>query len=228
MKRLAIVLAAALLLGGCTATPIQSPESTSGADPSTMQDVCIDKVAIWAGISTSDVSGRDLSHENPSGEAWDFEGEYLGGTWRCGGPAGQPDPASVMVYPDAGPMQDIVDGGVPPQSPDAESDDPEDVLAALIAASPPASTACLSAMSALADTPYSASEATAEAAIAVTVEDCTTAAEYILAFKEYPAAWGVTDASYIDGSSALITILSACYNNDSAPMCVDAEANGLL
>lgn len=225
MKRSSVVLAAALLLGGCAAAPT---ELTREPDPSVMQAACIDKVAIWAHISTSDVSGRDVNDENPSGEAWDFEGEYPGGTWRCGGPAGQPDPVSVMVYPDAGPMQDIVDGGVPPQSPDAESDDPEAVLAALVAASEPASTACLRAMSALADTPYSASEATANAAIAVTVEDCTTAAEYVLAFKEYPAAWGVTDASYIDGSTALITVMSACFNDDSAPMCEDAKANGLL
>lgn len=193
-----------------------------------MLETCVAKVATWAGASESDVSGEYLADGNPSGLAWDFSGEYPGGSWRCGGPADQSDPTSVMVYPEAGSMQDIVDGGDPPVSGDVSSSDPAAVLAGLAAASGPPSESCLGAMSALADTPYSASEATVNAAVAATVEGCATAGEYILAFKAYPSAWGMTDASYIDGSAALITIQSACYGNGSAPACVDAEANGLL
>lgn len=227
MKHLAVVALATLALTGCVASP-EPVEAGQGQDPSIMLNVCVSKVATWAGSTTSEVSGDYLAGENPSGLAWDFSGTYPGGSWRCGGPSNQAEPTSVVVYPEAGSMQDIVDGGSPPVSSDASSGDPAAVLAGLVAASGAPSESCMSAMSSLADTPYSASEATVNAAVTASVEACTTVGEYILAFKAYPGAWGLTDASYIDGIAALITIQSACYGNDSAPACLDAEANGLL
>lgn len=61
---------------------------------------CTESVATWAGVDIARVTGRDVSHENPSGIAWDFRGSYPGGDWACGGPAHEHTPSSVMVYPD--------------------------------------------------------------------------------------------------------------------------------
>jgi hypothetical protein len=221
MKRVALVVLSAFALVGCAAS----------VQPSAMLDVCASKVATWAGVDASDVTGHDLNDENPSGAAWDFEGEYPGGSWKCGGPADQSDPASVMVFPEAGTAQDIVDGGTPPEAPETDSpakSNPTTILAELVSNSAAPSSSCLGAMSALAETSYSAPESVSDAAIALTVQSCATAGEYILAFKEFPAAWGMTDASFIDGSMALITIQSACYNNNNAATCTDATAHGVL
>lgn len=60
---------------------------------------CTDRVAEWAGVDPSDVSGASVSDENFSGTAWDFRGSYPTGDWACGGPVGERLPSSIMVYP---------------------------------------------------------------------------------------------------------------------------------
>lgn len=64
-----------------------------------MLSECTDRVAEWAGVDASDVSGASVSDENFSGTAWDFRGAYPSGEWACGGPAGERLPSSIMVYP---------------------------------------------------------------------------------------------------------------------------------
>lgn len=207
-----------------------SPEATEagGGDvaPSAMLGTCVERVATWAGVSESDVTGEDLSHQNPSGAAWDFRGDYPGGGWACGGPSGQAEPSTVMVYPSNGSAQEIVDGGMQ-ADPGDDLESPESVLAALESAATP-SAGCLAAMEALANTSYEATEDAQNAAVAATTEACASAGEYIVAFKEYPEAWGMSSATFIDGTAALITIQSACFMSTDAPMCLDAAANGLL
>lgn len=64
-----------------------------------MRDACTAAVSAWAETEVSTVSWEDVSDENYSGAAWDFRGSYPGGSWACGGAAGEVLPASVMVYP---------------------------------------------------------------------------------------------------------------------------------
>jgi hypothetical protein len=222
MKRLvtfAIASAACVVaMAGCSA-----PETT---ESDAMLNGCIDRIATWAGISSSEVTGADRNGENASGEAWDFEGEYTGGSWACGGAAGQAEPSTVMVYPETGAAQDIVSGGISTSGP-GESE-PVSVLAGLTDSSQPPSEGCLSGMRALAEMPFSASEGIQNAAVKTSVGACGTAGEYVRAIKAYPEAWGFVDASYIDGQTALNTIQAACSLDASAPVCVNASENGLL
>lgn len=205
-------------MAGCSA-----PETTKS--DATLNE-CIDRVATWADISSSEVTGVDRNDENASGAAWDFEGEYTGGSWACGGPAGQAEPTTVMVYPDAGAAQDIVRGDS--STPNSGKTEPVSVLAGLADSSLPPSEGCLSGMRALAEVPFSASEGIQNAAVTTSIGACATAGEYVRAIKMYPEAWGFVDASYIDGQTALNTIQAACSLDVSAPVCVDASANGLL
>lgn len=64
-----------------------------------MRDACTASVSEWANIEASAVSWEDVSHENYSDGSWDFRGSYPGGSWACGGAAGNEQPASVMVHP---------------------------------------------------------------------------------------------------------------------------------
>ena len=232
MKRFALALIALTVLA-LTACSAVTPKSDPSINSSVMLAACISKVAQWASISKSDVTGSEVNEktENPSGVAWDFNGTFSGGTWKCGGAAVEPIPASVMVYPNAGGIQDIVNGGSPPAgvaASDSTEADPVAILASLVEKSEAPSQTCLESMSALASTSPDATDTVSNAAVAATSQACQTAGEYILAYKKFPAAWGTTDASYIDGKTALITIQSACYGNRSAPTCVDARAHGLL
>jgi hypothetical protein len=63
-----------------------------------MRDVCTAAVSEWAGVSESELEWEDVSAENFSDAAWDFRGSYPGGTWACGGPAGETAPSDVVVY----------------------------------------------------------------------------------------------------------------------------------
>lgn len=219
MKRVITSSVASLIcvaaFAGCSAA------GETGSD--VMLSECIDRVASWAGLSNGEVTGDDRNAENPSGSAWDFAGEYEGGAWACGGPAGQAEPSSVMVYPEDGVAQDIVSGGPP-----ARSSGPVSVLAGMVEASQPPSPECLSGMSALADVSFSASEATQNAAVEASADACGTAAEYVLAMRAYPMAWGFTDASAVDGETALNALQAACSLSASSPVCTDASANGLF
>lgn len=209
------------------------PSTEPGHDSAAMLSACIAKVAKWAGIGKSEVSGLEVDEaaENPSGKAWDFHGKYSGGSWSCGGPAGEAEPSALVVRPEAGGSQDILHGGTPlatTKPGDSAAPTPEAALSELANKSAPPSQTCLNAMSALANTSFDASDAGQNTAVALTVQNCTTAGEYIRAYKLFPGAWGMADASYIDGSNALMTIQAACLTSKSAPTCIDATAHGLL
>ncbi|WP_198519575.1 hypothetical protein [Microbacterium sp. BR1] len=64
-----------------------------------MLSECTDRVAEWAGVDESEVTGHDVNDENPSGLSWDFRGSYPGGEWACGGSANDRLPKSIVVYP---------------------------------------------------------------------------------------------------------------------------------
>ena len=235
-KRLGTVMAGVaitLLLASCSSTFSQPmPGSGVVSDSRVMLSACIATVAAWSSSPISQISGVEVNEatENPSGKAWDFSGNYPGGTWRCGGPSSQANPGTVVVFPKAGKVQEIL-GAKPAAaagSNETANASPEAVLAALVDKSKPPTASCLRAFKALAGTSYDSSEAVQNAAVELTVMKCATAGQYILAYRQYPAAWGETDASYIDGSNALITIRSACSQGSKALTCVDASKHGLL
>lgn len=230
----AVALAALIALSGCSATG----PAASVVTADDMLTVCQEKVATWAGVAVIMVTGHDLNDQNPSGKAWDFEGDFPGGTWKCGGPAGRTDPAQVMVWPEAGAMQDITNGGTPlPTQPSASDPtpaapakpDPITALAALVSAAGSASSECLVGMQTLANTSFDAPESVQNAAVLTSLQKCRGAGEYIIAARQYPDSWGMMPGS-IDGQSALFIIQAACSLPDgpaTAP-CKDATDHGVL
>lgn len=78
------------------------PQIAKGGARTAMIDSCKSAVATWAGVDVGTLSDRDVSGENIYGDAWDFRGSYPGGTWACGGAAGEREPAQIVAYPDGG------------------------------------------------------------------------------------------------------------------------------
>lgn len=221
-----LILICVIGVGGCAT----SGTASNNVGPDAMLSVCKEKVASWAGTAKAQITGSEVK-ENPSGMAWDFRGAYPGGTWACGGPAGVEQPTALVAYTNAGGMQDILHDATPldTASPsDSTALTPEAKLSEQINKSSSPSQACLTAMKLLSDTSFDAPESEQDAAISVTATGCTNSAEYILAVKKFPGAWGFVDASYIDGETALTIIQSACLKNETAPTCIDAAAVGLL
>ncbi len=201
------------------------PVGVPSAAPIDMLRSCRSSVAQWATVAPAQVLGHSVSEQNPSGLAWDFEGTYPGGTWACGGPAGQTKPTSVVLWPQAGSRQEIL-ADPKPQGP--TDSDPAVVVDKLARQTDTASPECLGAMAALADTSYMASVETQNAAVADTTRACSTVGEYVIAMRTYPAAWGYTSAATVDGLGAALAIQSVCSHDRTIPLCVDAAAHGVL
>lgn len=91
MRRRPAAVVAALIVGcvsGCGA-------SVTHADA---LNYCRNFVVDWSCADVADVVGEDVSSENLSGDAWDFHGTYPGGTWACGGPAGQREASQIIAW----------------------------------------------------------------------------------------------------------------------------------
>lgn len=69
-----------------------------------MLSFCVNQVASWAAVPSSQVTGYELS-TGPNSGGIDFKGTYPGGVWACGGISGESVPSSVVVVP-AGGMPD--------------------------------------------------------------------------------------------------------------------------
>lgn len=76
-------------------------------------------------------------------------------------------------------------------------------------------------MSTAADEPDSTA---AEPLITATLSECQSIDEWIGALRQFPAAMGLKDESFVDE----ISVQSACYGHESTPTCSDAAARGML
>lgn len=229
---LLISIVAAPAIIESTSLKANTQTQAESIEPSEMLALCKEKVAIWANVSVFRVTGVDLNDQNPSGAAWDFEGDYPSGSWRCGGPSGHVQPTQILVYPRAGATQDIIADPTNPSlvtNTDSPTNaDPAVIVGQLAEETHAASASCLSAMQELANTSYSDTDENTNSAAKKTAQDCTTVGEYTIAMRAYPGAYGMTSSSYVDGQSALFAIRSVCTLDRAAPTCADAAKHGLL